>query len=284
MLSGWSCATGSSPGFGFWPVRMAGTASGVCSWTEFAFRYQVDVAASAAKFGKRPASIRWSGPSRVGSANSSRTTRTTGTGLLGRRDRQRLGARRELAERRAEEEDHDEHDRHRRQHGQEHLHAAQRARRGRRTRRRARAATAKAGTVAGHVLADDLQRDVGGERGEREVVQPPHRAHRDAARRAPRRATSASGGKNATTSAKKTTSPAVEPRTTKNSGVLPSRSNSGSANANAESTDEVQRVAPELALHLLGWARYRTRRPSFSSCVRSTSNRAASSRSHSARV
>ena len=47
---------------------------------------------------------------------------------------------------------------------------------------------------------------------------------------------------------------------------------------------EVEGVAPELALHRLGCARYRTRRPSFSSCVRSTSNRSESRRSHSARL
>ena len=83
MLSGWSWATGSAPGTGFWPVRIAGTASGVCSCTEFAFRYQFEVAASFAKLGKRPASIRWFGPISVGSANSSKTMSTTGTGCLG---------------------------------------------------------------------------------------------------------------------------------------------------------------------------------------------------------
>ena len=137
---------------------------------------------------------------------------------------------------------------------------------------------------AGHVLADDLQRDVGGERrrarGGGATASPAPRP----GRRAPRRRRSTSGGKNATTSAKKTTSPAVEPANDEELRRLAEQVEQRLGERERREHRQVQRVAPELAFHLLGWARYRTRRPSFSSCVRSTSNRAARSRSHSARV
>ena len=77
-MFGWSRKIGSAPRFGFWPVRIAGTATVVEAETVVVLRYQVELAASLAKFGKRLASIPPSACCRSITGNSSRSRKTIG--------------------------------------------------------------------------------------------------------------------------------------------------------------------------------------------------------------
>ena len=77
-MFGWSRTIGSAPFFGFWPLRIAGTATVVEAETVVVLRYQVELAASLAKFGKRFASIPPSACCRSITGNSSRSRKTIG--------------------------------------------------------------------------------------------------------------------------------------------------------------------------------------------------------------
>ena len=77
-MFGWSRTTGSAPFFGFWPLRIAGTATVVEAETVVVLRYQVERAASLAKFGNRFASIPPSARCRSITGNSSRSRKTIG--------------------------------------------------------------------------------------------------------------------------------------------------------------------------------------------------------------
>src|SRR5919108_2077954 len=78
MLGWWLRTSGAVRGRGRRASRIEGTDENVESKTVCAFGNQVEIRASAAKFGKRSASIRPSGPSRSSAGNSSKTKITTG--------------------------------------------------------------------------------------------------------------------------------------------------------------------------------------------------------------
>ena len=212
---------------------IAGTASVVCSCTLVALRYHVAFRASAAKFGKRPASIRCRPSIRLVTGNSSKTTTTIGGSRRGAAIDSAFAVPSSFAIGERARNSAEEDQRHRCQHRQEHAgrrafahtRTAKAARQGRCQERPGPSSACARGPPASATTAASScdQHEVYGRRrrGTRRAQRAPRCRRARPALRARERAR------------RRRRQRRCEPRTTKNSGVFPSRSKSGCATANA---------------------------------------------------